>query len=49
MKILLLKTKEIIDCRADLALRKIEQGEAVPVKDRQQDNMEKTAAKAGDA
>ena len=52
MKILILQTKgpDIIDCPPALALRKIEQGKAVPVKDTTKAaKKEKTATKAGDA
>lgn len=52
MKILILSTKgpDIIDYPHALALRKIEQGKAVPVKDTTRAvKKEKTAAKAGDA
>ncbi len=50
MKILILKTGEIIDCSPALALRKIEQGKAVPVTDTTKAaKKENTAPKAGDA
>lgn len=53
MKILLLQVAQgpdIVDCPPALALRKIEQGKAVPVKDTTKAaKREKTAVKAGDA